>query len=414
MLERSGICNIFFTFSMKMCIAIIMPDDYSSNMDFDFRHGPSQGTTFMAKSPGSYIQEELKRRGWTQTEFALIIDRPIQVVNEIIKGKRAVTIDTAAALGASIGPDAATWMNREAEYRLAQATFDTAPVEKRVRLYDMAPVREMEKRQWISATKDSASLEAELMRFFGVQSMDTEPQIAAAMRRAGSGNDPLTPSQRAWCFRVRQIGSSVLAAEYKEECLGACFKSLRRIAAFPQEAHKVPTTLAKYGIRFVIVEPLPGSKVDGVALWQDDQPIIGLSARFDRIDNFWFTLFHELSHVKHRDEPHLDVYDHSTEDLLEVKSPIEQRADDEAAASLVPRDELESFILRVGPLYSKDRIVRFANRIQMHPGVIVGQLQKRGEIGWSANREMLAKIRKFVVPAAITDGWGMSIDPRSL
>ena len=60
--------------------------------------------------------------------------------------------------------------------------------------------------------------------------------------------------------------------------------------------------IADYGIRFIVVEPLPGIKVDGVALWLDNEsPVIGVSVRFDRIDAFWFTLMHEFSHIYHGD-----------------------------------------------------------------------------------------------------------------
>lgn len=59
-----------------------------------------------------------------------------------------------------------------------------------------------------------------------------------------------------------------------------------------------------------------------------------------------------------------------------------QRADREAANLLVRVGALKSFIIRVGPMYSKDKITRLANRIEMHPGIIVGQLQHRGEIGY--------------------------------
>jgi HTH-type transcriptional regulator/antitoxin HigA len=368
----------------------------------------------MTKSPGTYIREELKSRGWSQTQLAEIIDRPIQAINEIVQGKKAITPDTAAALGVALGPDAVTWLNRESEYRLSLLDADAAGVARRVRLYDLAPIREMEKRQWIRPTKGANELEQELIRFFGVANIDEEPRIVAAMRRSSEGDVPLTASQRAWCFRVKQLGASLMAAEYQEEQLPKLEELLRKLAAHPQEAHKLPQTLANFGIRLLIVEPLTGSKVDGVALWLDKRsPIIGMSARYDRVDNFWFTLFHELSHIRHRDKPHLDS-DLSGEQLLEVRSPIEERADAEAAAGLIPKKDMDSFVRRVGPLYSKDRINRFANRMKIHPGIIVGQLQKRGEIGWGANREMLAKIRQYIIPAAVTDGFGYSIDPRKV
>jgi HTH-type transcriptional regulator/antitoxin HigA len=87
----------------------------------------------------------------------------------------------------------------------------------------------------------------------------------------------------------------------------------------------------------------------------------------------------------------------------------ETRADREAANMLIPRAQLDSFIARVGPLYSKDRINRFANRIGIHPGIIVGQLQYRKEIPYSANREMLVPVREIVIGEALTDGWGKTV-----
>jgi HTH-type transcriptional regulator / antitoxin HigA len=94
-----------------------------------------------------------------------------------------------------------------------------------------------------------------------------------------------------------------------------------------------------------------------------------------------------------------------------AKDDAESRADEEAAASLIPTSEIESFIGRVGPLYSKDRIIQFANRIRIHPAIIVGQLQYRGEIGYAAMRELMTKVKDNVVGTALTDGWNQTISP---
>jgi len=365
----------------------------------------------IAPPPGVFIRDELDRRGWSQRDLADVIGRPFQMVNELIQGKRAITTETAVALGAAFGTGPELWLTRDADYQLSLSARDTADVERRARLFDLAPIKEMERRQWIQPTDNVDDLEKELRQFFGVESLDDEPRIGAATRKSDA-NEPLTQSQRAWCFRVRQLAKSMLVAEFDKSKLEKCQQQLRKIAAHPQEAHKVSVALASFGIRFVVVEPLQSAKVDGVTLWLDAaSPVIGMSLRFDRVDSFWHTLCHELSHVRHQDEAPLDS--DLTDRVTTVKDAMERRADDEASATLIPKTELESFIRRVGPLYSKDRIVRFANRIKMHPGVIVGQLQHRGEIGYHANREMLVKIRHFVTPAAITDGWGNAVNPRS-
>jgi HTH-type transcriptional regulator/antitoxin HigA len=94
----------------------------------------------------------------------------------------------------------------------------------------------------------------------------------------------------------------------------------------------------------------------------------------------------------------------------EDKSVIELRANEAAADLLVPKHEITGFITRVNPMFSEDQIVGFAKRIHVHPGIIIGQLQKKGLIHWSFYRKRLEKIRVFVTSSAITDGYGQIIN----
>ena len=161
----------------------------------------------------------------------------------------------------------------------------------------------------------------------------------------------------------------------------------------------------------LIVEPLPHSPIDGAAFWlADDAPVIALSVRYDRIDCFWFTLIHEAFHIRHKDAQSVDS-DLVGESVATDLEEIEKRANREAASFLVPTEKLSSFVMRLKPFYSKERIIQFAHRMQIHPGIIAGQLQYRKEIGWHSNREMLAKIRQHITATALTDGWGKSLPP---
>lgn len=364
-------------------------------------------------TPGEKIRVELDRRGWTQADLARILNRPLPTINEIIGGKRAILPETAIGLAAALGSSAEEWMKLEAEYRLSLARtddVDVSGVSRRVRIFEIAPVKEMERRGWIKSTKDPQELERQLCRFFDVSDLDQEPQISVATRRTNI-NDHLTPSQRAWCFRAKQLARAVHAEKFKPELLPQCEQRLRSLATFPEEARRVSTVLAGFGVRFVVVEHLAGSHIDGAAFWlADNAPVIAMSIRFDRIDSFWFTLFHEFKHIQNGDASSVDA-DLVGEGamLTEAKPDYERRADMEAARALLPPDKLDSFIVRVSPLYSKSRINQFANRMQIHPGIIVGQLHHRGEVDWKANRDMLAKVREIVTSTALTDGWGKTI-----
>ena len=72
--------------------------------------------------PGEHLRDELDARGWTQVEFAEIIGRPVQAINEIVNGKRGVTARTAREFGAALGTSAELWMNLNTAYRLSRVT----------------------------------------------------------------------------------------------------------------------------------------------------------------------------------------------------------------------------------------------------------------------------------------------------
>jgi HTH-type transcriptional regulator/antitoxin HigA len=368
------------------------------------------------ESPGDVLQRMLGDRGWTHEEFATITNRTRPAITEIISGRRGITPETATAFAAALGTTPEFWFKLDSDYKLSRLEVqDVAVIQKRARLFDIAPIKDMQRRGWIKPTKLIDELEQELRGFFGVQSLDRPPEFPVALRKS-SPLAELTPPQRAWCFRARQIAIALQIPPFDGSKIGQLIKEMRILAAYPAESRRVPEVMRQYGIRFMIIEPLPGSKLDGAAFWIDEnKPAIALSVRIDRLDYFWFTVMHELSHIQNRDALSVDS-DLGAEERGQplMKDMVEGRADGEAAASLILPEEIESFIRRVGPIYAKPNIIQFAHRIKIHPGIIVGQLQHRGEIGFNSHREMLPKIRKYIACTAMTDGWGHNISPDTL
>lgn len=360
--------------------------------------------------PGDFIKDLLSQKGWTQADLAKILCRPLPTVNHIIKGKKSITPEMAVSLGAAFGNDPEWWMKVESEYRLSLTKTIPEHIKKRAFLYEYAPVKDMEKRGWIPRTETPEEQEKILCRFYEIKSLDNDPQLSAATRKS-TREVSLTPNQKAWCFRAKQLAKAVHVSPFKKNKLNEASLRLRELAAYPEEAKHVSKTLSDYGIRFLVIEPLPGGKIDGATLWLDEEsPVIVMSLRYDRIDNFWFTLLHEFYHVVHEDASIDDDLCGEGQIPSIAKVDAERRADLDASERLTSSKKLNSFIIRVSPLYSKKKIIQFAHTINIHPGIIVGQLQCRGEIGFSANREMLAKIRDDVTNTALTDGWGHNIE----
>jgi len=364
--------------------------------------------------PGKILREKLQERGWTQDQLSSITGYGKQAISLIANEKNGVSADMAKALAAAFGNTPEEWLSWDSQYRLSNSDAEVGDIERRARLHSLAPIRDMQRRGWITASDDLEKLETDLKKFFSVESLDGDVMFPVATHRTAK-LPYLNPAEKAWCFRARKMAGVLPVPQFQPERLNQAEKELRKLAAYPKEARHLTELLASYGIRFVVVEPLPGVKIDGAAFWLDaTSPVIALSVRFDRVDAFWFTLMHEFAHIKHGDALSVDS------DLIDgtigiavtlVEDEAEKRASDAATHALIPTQELQSFISRVGPLYSKERIIQFAHKVKIHPGIIVGQLQHRNEIGYSSNREMLAKIRSAVIETALTDGWNRLITP---
>ena len=355
--------------------------------------------------PGEYIRDELDARGWTQEDLADIMGRPSSFVSKIVGGTKQITRPTAQQLAAAFGTSAELWLNLENAHRLALEREDQSDIQRRAKIYGKAPVAELLRRHWMPPCETTAELEREVLAFLEIPTLDAAPQLEAAARMSAD-YDETAASQIAWLCRVKRLADSLPAANFTRAKMDKHLDSLHALTTSEQELRKVPAILSEMGIRFLVVQHLPRTKIDGYTLWLDKKsPVIALSLRYDRIDGFWHTLAHELSHVRHGDRAAID------NNLVGAgrdapRDDVEKRADREASEWLVPAEKIQSFIARTRPRYSKRRIRQFAQLHQIHPGIVAGQLQYRGETEYRHNREMLVGVRDIITETALTDGWG--------
>lgn len=357
-------------------------------------------------APGEFLREELEARGWSQTELAEILGRPPRLINEIIAGKRAITPETAKGLAAAFGTSAEFWMNLETSYQLSKAQIAEKEVSRRANLYGMFPVKELLKRGWIEASENIEVLEQRFIDFFDMKSMNDKPTFAHAAKT--TVYEGPTIAKLAWLNRAKQVAKAGQSAKFSAQALRDAIPQLRSCMEYTDEIRNVSAILSKAGVRLVIVEHLPGSKMDGACFWINGFPVIALSLRFDRVDNFWFNLFHEIDHVLHGEGKNDPIYEIIDQDAQGLPAN-EVRANDAAADYCIPKSELDDFIARHNPLFTKQVIVGFARRLNIHPGVVAGQLQGRKLIPFSFHREMLEKIRSIVTSSVLTDGFGNKI-----
>lgn len=345
----------------------------------------------------------------TQGDLAFVLGVPPPAVNQIAVGRRGITADMARALSAvfEVPAEYILKLQKESEIRteLARSKGPNPAVARNAKIVATYPVREMVKRGWLD--DDRATFDSQLARFFGVSTLDDVPHLAHAGKKTSYSDVP--PAQVAWLFRVKQIAREMIVRPYSANALRAALPKLRELMVEPEEARNVPRILQECGIRFIVVQALPAAKIDGVCLWlNDESPVVAMSIRFDRIDNFWFVLRHELEHVLRGDgkvEPMIDA-DLPLDAGGAAELPPEEVAANEASLDFcVPKREMDSWIARKAPFFSERDLVGFARRIGVHPGVVAGQLRKRTG-NYKVFQRYLVKIQPHVAPSAMVDGWG--------
>ncbi len=185
----------------------------------------------------------------------------------------------------------------------------------------------------------------------------------------------------AWTMRVLQKAKEIkISSKYKHGIINLEFmQNLVKLSVKNDSPLFVKKYLEKYGIKLVIEPPLPKTHLDGVVILSEkDNPIIGLTIRYDRLDNFWFTLMHELAHIAlhYNQDVHL-FYDELEEMKGSDIASNEKEADLLAGESLVPSDKWEISPAKLMP--SSIAASSLAKELGIHVAIIAGKIRHEGD-----------------------------------
>jgi HTH-type transcriptional regulator / antitoxin HigA len=344
------------------------------------------------QGPGWRIGEELAARGWSQKDLADVLGRPLQAVNEIVNANKQITPETAIQLGKAFGTSAEFWANLEALYRvrLAKDATVATEVERRSRLYALAPVNDLIRRGWIARVHSIEELERALCDFLGIEDIDQEPTVPVVNLRHTRSRDPEARAQLAWVKRVEALARIQPVGTFNRARFTKHVRGLFDLADTPAGAARIPTALLELGVHFVVVPHLPKTYLDGAAFRSDGNPVIALTLRYDRLDHLLFTLAHEAAHVERGDDGVLDAPPDRTDRSKDAK---ERAADIKATGWLIEADAYAAFREATADNPTRAQIEAFAERIKRHPSVVVGRLQHDDVISYSQHRWAHVSVR---------------------
>jgi HTH-type transcriptional regulator/antitoxin HigA len=361
------------------------------------------------RTPGQLLRAALKEKGWSQRILAVVIGIEPTAMGRVLRDLRPIDAPMALALSDVFEIPAERLLALQQEYELAKARLTTPPNPgraRRARLLGELPISEMATRGWITIkdVRDVAAVEAELARFFG-----REVDFPHAAMKAEADAEP-TPVQLAWLRQVQKIAETIQVPRYSPAAVRDAVGKLGDLRGSVEGVRKVGEILASCGIRFVVVESLTSAKIDGVCFWLNDMaPVIGITLRHDRIDNFWFVLRHEIEHVLRghgRQRPMIDVELEGERVSATSNISEEERVANAAAADFcVPKEHMDFFIAKKSPYFFERDVLGFAASLKLHPGLVIGQLQHRTG-RFDRFRKHLARVRTVVVSEVAVDGWG--------
>lgn len=365
-------------------------------------------TATMLQTPGALIVEHIKALGLQQQIVAAIAHIDPTQFSRMLSGKRPIDIESALRLQAAIEIDANELLSLQLKSDITKATacFSEAATIKAARsVYTAAPIPDMVRRGWLPeiATnqdiRNPSKVEGSLKKFFSVNSINDIPAAVEHAAKKTHETTPTTPAQRAWIGRARKVASAVqLSAKYQEAHFTEMLEELRPLLRNADDVQKVVSVLAKFGIRLIFVEKLNSSKIDGACFLINGDPVIAMSLRFDRIDNFWFILLHELDHVHNGDGTTLIALDDA--ELMNR----ENRADSALVKFIDPQDAIQNYVKKHS--FSNAGVCELANTLQIHPGLVAGQIQHQTG-NYSIFRQFLVKIRSTITDLGTNvDGWG--------
>lgn len=348
--------------------------------------------------PGESLVELLETVGLSQADLAERTGRPKKTINEIAKGKAAITPETALQLERVLGVPSSYWNTLEQNYRAALARIEEKQrLSQHVGWLSNFPIAEMIKRNWIKSRADKVELVEELLSFFGVASPDAWNEVwcrgkeATAFRKSPTHNSAELSLTATWLRQGELGGRDVQCEAFDAARFKTALTEIRLLTSHKDINGAVKTTIDKCaaaGVAVVLVPEFPKLGVCGATRWlSSEKALIQLSLHYKRDDQLWFSFFHEAGHILLHGKRDIFVEQKkASKDILLQ----EEEANRFAADLLIPPESYRNFVS--GGVFSHVSIANYAKSLGIAPSIISGRLQHDKVIGFNERNEFRVRV----------------------
>lgn len=343
-----------------------------------------------ASAPGETILEILQQKELSKTEFQKSIGLNSATLQNLLKGSLRIDFGIAEKLSKTLGASIDFWLSRDDNYIQSLGYIKTLRQKDWI---NTLPLSDMAKLGWLSVpTKIEEKLKA-CLDYFNVGSVEEwdkqySERIESALFRLSSTIIPNYASIASWLRQGEIQASKIKVDEWNPQSFKKSLleiKSLTRIKETSKFLPKLQKICSNCGVAVAIVKSPKGCNASGASLFsKDNKPIIVLSFRYLTDDHFWFTFFHEAGHLLlHTDQTiFIDNMESHTDHTLTQK---EVEANKFAENYFIPVEFSEEFkTLSCDP----KNIIKFSQKVGVSPGIIVGQLQFKGILGYNSMNKL--------------------------
>lgn len=337
---------------------------------------------FEATHPGTVILDEINARNISQKELAHELGVLPTYLNEILKGKRAVTADFAILLEKSLGISADYWMRFQSQHDIDKARLKEKIVRK-IELIETwniikeyVPVNQLKKLGYLIGTLDQDIIK--IKDIYKVETIENLVNTVAEHRTLSF----YRKSEKLQINQTNMLAWSKIAEFESDKIIVAKFDN-SKIVQLKSELQKIffenfnvkertKKSLENYGIKLIYLEKFDKTPIDGFSFWSGNNPSIALSVRHKRIDNFAFTILHEIGHIElhlkeEKGRRFVDFIGSKDKDIYELQ------ADEYAQNSLISVSQWNNFVKSYIPL-NDDKIFEFSEKYKINPAIVLGRV----------------------------------------
>lgn len=331
--------------------------------------------------PGATIADLLIRRRVDVAELAQRLETSQPETNRLLNGSHPITPTTAAKLEQIFGAPASFWLTREARYRADLLRLSaTAPTQRSVDWMKSLPVADMVKYGWLPKESSTATKVTACLQFFGVSDVDTwdrryRPMLATTAFKTTAAYASESGSVAAWVRQGEIIAGRIACGDWNPTGFRESLTAIRGLTRQSDPERFVPELVkrcAANGVAVAVVRSPDGCRASGLTRFiSEEKALLLLSFRHRWHDHFWFAFFHEAAHLLLHSQNAIFV------EGISEQTQLEQEANEFAEQTLIPIDSR-----RLLGSIANDHvaIMRFAQKLNISRGIVVGQLHHHGHL----------------------------------